>query len=365
MQKSFLLKNITVQNPFVEPFAADILVENGKISKVGEGLSCEGCEVIESRGKIITTGLIDRHTHGGYGCDFNTCSEEELQNYLINAKKRGIVAVLPTIMTDSVENINRQIALLKSVNSKGARILGVHLEGPFINKNKKGIHPEEFILNPTVENLNRFDTDFIKVLTFAPELDASGEFLNELKKRNIIPSIGHSEATFEEGMCAINNGATQVTHLFNALRPIHHREPSVATAALNDDRVGVEIIADLEHIHEAVLKMVLKNKPKNKILFISDSLPISYSCATEGIFGGQKIFYDGKKATSKDGVLAGSTLFLDDIYKKIAHFVEFKDFIGFASKNIAESLNVEGFDEVKAGMDFEDCFVWGATHVGI
>ncbi len=365
MPKSFLLKNITVQNPFAEPFVADVLVENGKISKVGKVDGWSG-EVVVGTGKTITPGLIDRHTHGGYGCDFNTCNEEELQNYLINAKKHGVVAVLPTIMTDSVENINRQIALMKSVKSKGARILGVHLEGPFINKKKKGIHPEEFILAPTVENLNKFDTDFIKVLTYAPELDESGEFLAELKKRGIIPSIGHSEATFEEGMQAINNGATQVTHLFNALRPIHHREPSVVTAALNDDRVGVEVIADLEHIHEAVVKMVLKIKPKAKILFISDSLPISYSYATEGIFGGQKIFYDGKRATSKEGVLAGSTLFLDDIYKKVSNFIPFKDFIGYTSKNIAESLGMKGFDEVKAGMDFEDTFIWsGATHVGM
>ena len=358
-----LIKNITIQNPYEKAFKSDVCVENKKVTKIGNNnnnnnIETDSFELIDGSKKVLSYGLIDRHTHGGYGCNFNTCNEDELQNYLINAKKHGIVAVLPTIMTDDVQNINKQIALFKNVKSKGAKILGIHLEGPFINPQKKGIHPEKCILEPTVENLNKFDTDFIKVVTYAPELDKNGEFLSELKKRQIIPSIGHSTATYQQGMDAITNGAKQITHLFNALRPIHHREPSVITAALNSNDVGVEIIADLEHIHKAILEMVFKLKPKDKIFLISDSLPISYSNAKEDFFGGQKIFYDGKKATSKDGVLAGSTLFLDDIYKKISDFVDFKDFIGYASLNIAKSLGIKGFDTIKTGTDFEDLVIW-------
>lgn len=341
-----LLKNIEIQNPFCTSFISDILIDENKIIKIEENINSTDVKIIDGTGKILTTGLIDRHTHGGYGCNFNTCNEEELQNYLINVEKHGITAVLPTIMTDSIENINKQIQLIKNIKSKGAKIIGIHLEGPFINPNKKGIHPEKYILEPTIENLNKIDTSFIKVLTYAPELDNNKEFLAELKKRNIIPSIGHSECTYNLACELFKNGASQITHIFNAIRPIHHREPSVITASLNNNNSSVEIIMDLEHVHKAVVETILKLKPKEKILLITDALPISYSEKKEDIFGEEKIFYDGKKATSADGVLAGSVLYFDDIYKKISDFVEFKDFIGFSSKNIAESLNID-FKEIK------------------
>jgi len=342
----FLLKNIEIQNPFKPAFTSDILIDENKIIKIEENINSDDAKVINGTDKILTVGLIDRHTHGGYGCNFNTCTEEELQNYLINVEKHGITEVLPTIMTDSVENINKQIQLIQNIKSKGAKIIGIHLEGPFINPCKKGIHPEKYILEPTVENLNKIDTNFIKVLTYAPELDKDNEFLEELNNQNIIPSIGHSECTYDLACKVFENGANQITHIFNAIRPIHHREPSVITAALNNNNIGVEIIMDLEHVHKAVVETLLILKPKEKVLLITDALPISYSDKKEDIFGEEKIFYDGKKATSADGVLAGSVLYFDDIYKKISDFVEFKDFIGFASKNIAESLNIK-FSEIE------------------
>ncbi|MCR4881403.1 MAG: N-acetylglucosamine-6-phosphate deacetylase [bacterium] len=354
MGKNILYKNIEVQNPFEDSFSADVLISDGKIVEISENLSCE--KIIDGTDKIISPGLIDRHTHGGYGCNFNTCSEEELQTYLVNCKNHGITSVLPTIMTDSIENINRQINLIKNISSKGAKILGIHLEGPFINPVKKGIHPEEYIISPAIENLNKIDTDFIKILTYAPELDENGEFLKELLKRNIIPSVGHTNSTFDEANNAFKNGAKSVTHLFNAMRPIHHREPSAIIAALNNDNAGVEIIADLEHINAEIIKTVLKLKPKEKILLISDALPISYSSQTETIFGGEKIYYDGHRACSKEGTLAGSTLYFDDIYQKIKDFIPFKDFIGYASKNIAESIGLSPKYEVEKGA--EDFVIW-------
>ncbi|MCQ2957686.1 MAG: N-acetylglucosamine-6-phosphate deacetylase [Candidatus Gastranaerophilales bacterium] len=351
-----LFKNITIQNPFENAFVSDVLYENGEIKEISKDIINNDCEIFEGKDKILTVGLVDRHTHGGYGCNFNTCNEEELQNYLINAQNHGITSVLPTIMTDSIEQINKQINLIKNIKSKGAKISGIHLEGPFINPARKGIHPENCILKPTIENLNKFDTEFIKVLTYAPELDENNEFLKELLKRNIIPSIGHSDCTYDLAKETFKSGAKQITHIFNAIKPIHHREPSVITAALNDDNIAIEIISDLEHIHKAVIETVLKLKPKNKILLISDALSISYSSQRETVFGGEKIFYDGFKATSQDGVLAGSVLYFDDIYKKISDFIEFKDFIGFASKNISESINIP-FQKIEKGSK-TDLVIW-------
>ena len=354
----FLIKNIEIQNPYTTKFQSDILVENGKITQIAQNIDIENVKIINGKNKIISFGLIDRHTHGGYGCNFNTCNAEELQNYLINLKRHGVVAVLPTLMTDSIENINKQIALIKNTKSQGAKILGIHLEGIFINPHKKGIHPEKYILAPTVENLNKLDTSFIKVLTYAPELDKNHIFLQELNNRGIIASIGHSNATYTQALDAINNGAKQFTHLFNALPQIHHREPSCTTAGLLNQDVYAEIICDLEHLHKAIIELILTTKPKEKILFISDSLPVSYTQQKEFVFGGEKVSYNGQKATSKDGVLAGSTLFLDDIYKKVSDFIKFEDFIGFASANIANSLKLKGFEKIEVGTDYENLHIW-------
>lgn len=354
-----LYKNIEVQNPFVDSFFADVLICDEKIADISQNISDENATLIDGKNKIITPGLIDRHTHGGYGCNFNTCNEDELQNYLINCQKHGITALLPTIMTDSVENINRQINLIKNINSKGAKILGIHMEGPFINPDKKGIHPEKYILSPTVENLDMLDTDFVKVLTYAPELDESGEFLKELLKRGIIPSVGHTESDFSTAQKAFLNGAKSVTHIFNAMKSIHHREPSAVVAGLNNDNIGVEIIADLEHLNSEILKLIIKSKPKNKILLITDALPISYSNKQEDTFGGEKIYYDGKRAASEEGTLAGSTLLFDDIYSKVKEFIPFKDFIGYASVNVAESLNLENYQII--AKNSENFYIWNIS----
>ena len=255
--KKLLIKNVLVQNPFVEPFLSDILVENGIIKEINSEIHCEDTEIIDGSNKILTPGLIDRHTHGGYGCNFNTCSENELQEYLIKIKRHGVVGIVPTIMTDDIKVINNQIKLLKKIKSKGAKILGIHLEGPFINSLKSGIHPQKHILLPSIENLAKIDTENVKILTYAPELDTDGSFLEELLKRQIIPSIGHSNATYVQASKVFENGVNQITHLFNALPPIHHREPGIVTAALNNDNIYVEIIADLEHIHKSIIEIIL------------------------------------------------------------------------------------------------------------
>ena len=218
----------------------------------------------------------------------------------------GIGAFFPTLVTDSVENIKRQIEIIKDAARKCPAILGIHLEGIFINPDKKGIHNPEHFLKLTPENYKLLEDDFIKIVTLAPELDEG--LIDYLLSRGVKIQAGH---------CVGGNlsKVSGTTHTFNAMSGITHRGKSTALSALINDDIYAEIIADGVHVSDDALKLFFKSKPADKVILISDALPITYSDLKETIFAGSKIFYDGVKAASADGTIAGSTTMLDKIVK--------------------------------------------------
>lgn len=254
--------------------------------------------------------LVEQHMHGAFGIDFNKASVEEMVFVSKELLKHGIGAYFPTLVTDSVENIVRQINIIKDaatrLKSDCAEILGIHLEGIFINVEKKGIHNHEHFLPLTVESFQRLEDDFIKIVTLAPELDEG--LIDYLKSKNIKIQAGHC-------IGANLDDCTGVTHLFNAMKGISHRGGSTALSALIDDRVYTEIIADGVHLSDDILRLIFKSKPFNRIILISDALPITYSSKKAAVFADEKIYYDGVKATSSNGTIAGSTTLLDKIVK--------------------------------------------------
>jgi N-acetylglucosamine-6-phosphate deacetylase len=255
--------------------------------------------------------LIEQHFHGCYGVDFNKASVEEVLDLSQKILKEGIGFIFPTLVTDNVENISRQINVIKLASQRQtsdmAKICGVHLEGIFLNPEKKGIHNSEYFLLPTVENFKKVEDDFIKIVTLAPEL-ASRELLDYLHSRNVKVQAGH---------CVGGNllGCDGVTHMYNAMSPVTHRGQSTALSALVEDEIFIEVIADGVHVSDDALKLLFKTKQMNKILLISDCLPCTHSNIKEFEFAGSKIYFDGEKATSKEGTLAGSTKLLPDIVK--------------------------------------------------
>lgn len=254
--------------------------------------------------------IVEPHIHGAFGIDFNKASVEDV---LFVAKKMlsyGIGGVFPTLVTDSVENIKRQIGIIKQASElqkeDSAKILGIHLEGIFLNANKKGIHNSEYFLPLTVENYKKVEDDFIKTITIAPELDEG--LLEYLSDKDIKIQAGHCEG----GNLSYCSG---VTHLFNAMKGIAHRGSSTALSALIDDNIYTEIIGDGVHLSDDILKLVFKSKPIDKIILISDALPITYSDLRQTTFADEIIYYDGVKAASKDGTIAGSTTLVPAIVK--------------------------------------------------
>lgn len=259
--------------------------------------------------------LVEQHFHGAFGVDFSVCEAEEILTLAKKILRHGIGGFFPTLVTDSVDNIKRQIERIKTAKSQQssdmAEILGIHLEGIFINLEKKGIHDESLFLKPTVENYKLIEDDFIKIVTLAPELDNGGKLQDYLISKGIKVQAGHCTGS-DLRKC------TGTTHLFNAMTGINHREKSTALSALINDDIYTEVIADGVHLSDDILELIFRAKPEDKIILVSDSLPIAGSDLTEKLFAGEKIFYDGKKATSKEGTLAGSTAFLDEIIRNLA-----------------------------------------------
>ena len=248
--------------------------------------------------------IIEQHFHGAYGVDFNKCTKDDVIELAQKLKKIGIGGFFPTLVTDTVENTKRQIGIIKEASKECPSVLGIHLEGIFINPEKKGIHNPAHFLPLTVENFKKLEDDFIKIVTLAPELDLG--LIAYLKEKGIKVQAGH---------CTGWGDVDGATHTFNAMSGVTHRGVSTALSTLISDSVYAEIIGDGIHVSDDALKLFFKSKPSDKVILISDALPITYSSLKETTFADSKIFYDGEKATSVDGTIAGSTKLLPEIIK--------------------------------------------------
>jgi len=250
--------------------------------------------------------LLEQHIHGAFGVDFNTAKVDEVLYVAERLLEFGIGAFFPTLVTDSVDNINRQIKIIKEASKKNHRILGIHLEGIFINPEKKGIHNSEHFLPLAIENYKLVEDDFIKIVTLAPELD-----------NGLIEYLHSKQVKVQAGHCVGWGDVDGITHMFNAMSGINHRQSSTALSALINDKVYVEVIADGLHVSDDALKLLLNTKPKDKIILISDALPITHSNIRETVFADSKIYYDGRLAVSVDGTIAGSTMLLSEIVERL------------------------------------------------
>lgn len=302
---------------------------------------------------MISSTLVEQHIHGAFGYDFMTCSEHELIEVSKLLLNYGVGYYFPTIMTDDLTAIKERIAVVKraiGLQSKDmSQIVGVHLEGPFINSEKAGIHEKKYIQPLDIELYRKIEDDIIKIVTLAPELDENGEFISYLKSKGVKVSAGHCVGS---DLSQVH----QVTHLYNAMGIFSHRMKSTIVSALATG-VPVEIIADSMHVCDDVLKITFKQKDLEQILLISDALPLAHSEKKECIFAGQKIFNCDGKLVNKQGTLAGSSMLLCDIIKNLANknLLNLKDALICASSNqlkyhnLKNNLNIywNNFNEIE------------------
>ncbi len=287
----------------------------------------------------ITRGLVEQHIHGAFGFDFMKCSVDDFLQTAEMLSQNGVTAFFPTIMTDNIEIIKERINTVKQAQkkqmAKSAQIAGVHLEGPFINGEKAGIHEKKYIQPLEIELFKKIEDDIIKIITIAPELDTTGDFIGYLKSKNIKISAGH---TLADDLSKTD----QITHLYNAMGNFSHRDTSTVVSALYDDNIYTEIIADSIHVCDEVLSITFKLKNTEKLLLVSDALPLAHSEKEEFTFAGQKIYNKAGKLVNIDGKIAGSSSLLCDIVKNLADkkLLKFEDAIKAASSNQIKYHNI-------------------------
>lgn len=288
--------------------------ESGRIVGLADTVP-EGAECIDATGLYVAPGLIDLHIHGYLGADASDADPEGLRKMAQGIAKNGVTSFLPTTMTLSEDALLAAFDAVRAVMNEsrawdGAEILGVHAEGPFINPKKKGAQDGQCIRTPSAAFVLK-NADVIRLLTLAPEMDADHACIKELARDGrILLSMGHTDASFEEAMRAIEDGVCHATHLFNAMSPLAHREPGVVGAALASGVVSAELIADTLHVHTGLFSLVAKAKGE-KLILITDCTRAGGMPDGEYTLGGQSIFLRDGACRLADGTLAGSVLKLD------------------------------------------------------
>jgi len=309
--------------------------------------------IIDAKGKYLIPGLIDIHIHGFNGYDFMDAKDEGLTQISEVLPKYGTTSFLPTTVSmdqDSISKAFECIRRVKDKNEMGARILGVHLEGPYINEEKKGAHEAIYLTIPDRTFIEQ-NLDIIKIVTVAPELDP--DFIHWAVKKGLIVSIGHSTANYEQAAQAFSDGAKHVTHLFNGMSGIHHQDPGVVGAALLDDSVSVELIADTIHVKKELFKLIYRAKGKDRILLITDCIRAGGMPKGKYKLGNLDVLADGLSARLETGSLAGSIVTLNKAVYNFAQYasIPLHEAVAMASYNPARSLGIHNeIGSIKEGL---------------
>lgn len=317
----------------------------------------EGIETIDAEGGFVAPGLIDLHIHGYLGKDVCDGEEESIRTISKGLLKNGVTGYLPTTMTVGMETITKALEVCRKLKEEskdwgGSAILGCHAEGPFVSYAKKGAQNPDYILKPDADFVCKY-ADVIKIITLAPEEDDGFKAIKEIAKNtDVLISIGHTSATYKQAMEAIEAGASHVTHLFNAMSPLSHREPGVVGAALNSDAT-CELIVDTYHVSPALYDMLWKVKGR-KLCFITDCLPAGGLTEGEHTLGEQKIIYHGDVCRLEDGTIAGSVLSLNkgvwNVYTNSS--IPLWECVNGASLNPATAIGMEkNKGSIEAGKD--------------
>lgn len=357
---SLLIENGHVLAPKALPRGWEVLIEGSRIKAIGPQLVVpKEVERLDAQGAWVVPGFIDTHVHGGREFDVMDATPESLRAISRHLAASGVTSWIPTTVACSAEHLRRcleGIALVRREGSGGAEILGAHLESNFISPKYRGAQPFEHLRgidDSELQEVIRDHAETIRILTLAPELEGALAYIRELVGMGITVSLGHSDATYDQVMSAVAAGASRITHLCNAQRGFHHREPGVLGAGLACDSLYAELVADLEHVHPAGIKMAHRCKGAARLLLVSDALRGSGLPPGDYELGGQVTHLDGRVARLSDGTIAGSVVTMEHMIRNLVEAVDMPlgEALEMASRTPACSLKLPFKGQILPGMD--------------
>lgn len=344
-----IIKNVKIYKEDKSFAQGQLEIADGIFKKVTWGTEAgevAGEEVIDGEGCLLIPGLVDIHFHGCKGDDFCDGTPEAIANMAAYEAQVGVTSICPASMTVSEEEIHQVMTTAGTYQSQtGARLVGINMEGPFINVKKKGAQAAEHIKCCDVELFRQFQQEangLIKLVDIAPETEGAMAFIDAVKDETVI-SIAHTTADYATAREALERGASHVTHLYNAMPPFTHREPGVIGAARDNENCHVELICDGIHIHPSVVRATFAMFGADRVILISDSMRATGLTDGQYTLGGQDVFVKGATATLKDGTIAGSVTNLMDCMKNAVKNMEIplEDAIACATINPAREIGID------------------------
>ncbi|WP_312095380.1 N-acetylglucosamine-6-phosphate deacetylase [Niallia sp.] len=354
--QELVLKNLCIYTETEVTPKGYVVVKGGKIDAIGLMDSFQEKDWINARiidfpkGMNLIPGFIDIHIHGANNADAMDGTLNALEVMANTLPKEGTTSFLATTMTQDEESIEKSLSTIaqymETVDQTGkAEIIGIHLEGPFISEKRVGAQPIQSVKKPDVALFKKWKSlsnNQIKIVTMAPEEDGNFELVRYLKAENIVPSMGHSDAVYDQVLKSIQAGVNHVTHLFNGMRGFHHRDPGVAGGALLHSELMAEMIVDGVHIHPEIVKLAFLQKGVDHIILITDSMRAKWLEDGISSLGGQKVIVKDGKALLENGSLAGSTLKMNDAINNMMNFTgcTLQDIVQMASYNPAKQIGI-------------------------
>ena len=356
-RKPLVIKGGTVFTPFTRIDNGRVYIKNGRIAKVGKRISSfSEAETVDASGMTVVPGFVDTHVHGGSGSDVMDGTAEAVRKIASYHARFGTTSMVATTTTESFERIIRAVRATRAVierRTDGAEVLGIHLEGPYINPERRGAQNVKHVRLPSLGEFKRIldeSANRVRIVTLAPEIKRAVEFIAALKNMGIVLSAGHSNASYADMVSAIDAGITHVTHIFNGMRELHHREPGIVGAALTREELTVSVIADGVHVHPNVIELLFKAKGVDNIILITDAIRAAGMSDGTYELGGLHVTVKRGVCRLASGTLAGSTLTMNMAVKNMIDFlgIPLSDALKMASTNAAKII---GFADSKGSLE--------------
>jgi len=325
LPEALLIRNGVIALP-AGPLCADILCDGGRIVAIGRGLATPGAAEFDASGLTVGPGFVDVHVHGGGGHSFFTRDRAAVDAYRAWAPRNGVTAFL---VSTAGRDATATVALLEGLApaigpGTGAEPLGFHLEGPFINPVRKGAFDASMLRPPSIAEFSRYldaAPGLIRQVTVAPELPGAVALIHTIAASGVVPAMGHTDATAAQAREGFAAGVHHVTHLFNAMRPLHQREGGPAVAALLEDTVTCELICDGAHLVPETLQLAYRILGPSRAVIVTDNLDLAGTGEAAGRFGTQKLAVSGAVAARADGTIVGSVATMDQHFRNAVSFL--------------------------------------------